>query len=80
MLRLPDEAVFVERTTPGGKKYYEHKLVDRVGEAAGNREIAALLLENGYKDDAAASAQPAQVVVEQAGRKHVQRYRLKGYV
>ena len=50
MLQLPDEVAFVERTTPTGKKYREHRLVDRASEAAGNREFAALLLENGYKE------------------------------
>jgi SPP1 gp7 family putative phage head morphogenesis protein len=50
VLRLPDEVAFVEKTTPTGQKYREHRLVDKAGEAAGNREIAALLLENGYKD------------------------------
>ncbi|MDR1023596.1 MAG: hypothetical protein LBL94_10060 [Prevotellaceae bacterium] len=50
ILQLPDEVAFVQRTTETGKKYREHRLVDRAGEAVGNREIAELLLENGYKD------------------------------
>jgi hypothetical protein len=50
LLQLPDEVAFVEKTTESGKKFYEHRLVDKAHEAAGNREIAALLLDNGYKD------------------------------
>lgn len=50
LLRLPDEVAFTERTTPTGRKYKEHLLVDKAQEAANNRMFAELLLENGYKD------------------------------
>jgi hypothetical protein len=50
LLQLPDEVAFVERTTTTGKTYHEHLLVNKANEAAGNREVAELLLDNGYKD------------------------------
>jgi SPP1 gp7 family putative phage head morphogenesis protein len=50
LLQLPNDVAFVERTTPTGKAYREHLLVDKTNEAAGNREVAALLLDNGYKN------------------------------
>ncbi|MDR2358236.1 MAG: hypothetical protein LBD87_00350 [Prevotellaceae bacterium] len=36
----------MQKTTQSGKTYREHLLVDKAAEAAGNREIAALLLDN----------------------------------
>ncbi|MDR3350363.1 MAG: hypothetical protein LBN98_01780 [Prevotellaceae bacterium] len=50
LLQLPNDVAYKEKTTPSGKTYREHLLVDKANEAAGNREIAALLLDNGYKD------------------------------
>jgi SPP1 gp7 family putative phage head morphogenesis protein len=50
LLQLPEKVAFVEKTTGSGKTYREHRLVERAGETGGNREIAALLLDNGYKD------------------------------
>jgi hypothetical protein len=50
LLQLTNDVAFVERTTPTGKAYREHLLVDKANEAAANREITALLLENGHKD------------------------------
>jgi hypothetical protein len=50
LLQLPNEVAFTERTTGSGKTYREHLLVGKTGEATANREIAELLLDNGYKD------------------------------
>ena len=50
LLQLPNDVAYVQKTTPSGKTYREHRLVDKAQEAAGNREITALLLDNGYKD------------------------------
>jgi hypothetical protein len=50
LLQLPIDVAFVKKTSPTGKTYREHLLVDKANEAAGNREIAALLLDNGYKN------------------------------
>jgi hypothetical protein len=50
LLQLPDEVAFVERTTGSGKTYKEHRLVDKASEAPANREIASLLLDNGYEN------------------------------
>jgi hypothetical protein len=50
LLQLPDDVAFMERTTGTGKTYREHRLVDKAGEAPGNREIASVLLDNGYEN------------------------------
>lgn len=50
LLQLPNDVAYVQKTTPSGRTYQEHRLVDKAQEAAGNREIASLLLENGYEN------------------------------
>lgn len=49
VLRLPNDVVYQQVTTPGGNIFYEHLLLN-AGEAKENREIAGLLADNGYKD------------------------------
>jgi hypothetical protein len=49
VLRLPDGVVYRKVTTPAGNSFHEHLLL-KAGEAEGNREIAGLLADNGYKD------------------------------
>lgn len=46
---MSESVAWIERETPFGA-YAEHSLLRKEDEAEGNREIAALLLENGFKD------------------------------
>ena len=50
LLQLPNDVAYMQKTTPSGKTYQEHRLVDKAQEAAGNREIAGLLLDDRYKN------------------------------
>jgi hypothetical protein len=50
LLQLPDEVAFVDKTAKNGKKYLEHRLVDREHEAKDNRLMSETLLNNGYTD------------------------------
>ncbi|MDR1112922.1 MAG: hypothetical protein LBL18_04100, partial [Bacteroidales bacterium] len=50
LLQLPNEVAYTERTTGSGKTYKEHLLVGKTSEATANREVAALLLDNGYEN------------------------------
>ncbi|MDR0295159.1 MAG: hypothetical protein LBH91_03075 [Prevotellaceae bacterium] len=50
VLQCPDEVCFIERTTPNGNKYLEHRLVGKMSEAAENRIITQLLADSGYRD------------------------------
>jgi hypothetical protein len=46
----PDDIAFIKKETPSGKTYMEHSLLRKEAEAQGNREIASLLLDNGFND------------------------------